>query len=150
MLTYVSSKSAAKGIFPLPCSSSHRCFPPHEAREVSSDKMLCVGFEEVGQRGGEREPPLAVLRGLLFLFGALTLFLFSPWKSQGCHFRKLLSAQGTAGPVSPFDRLGPLSEVNDMITFIGMITGIYLERACFGRIIPTIFLEIPSYLLWIP
>lgn len=77
MLTYVSSKSAAKGIFPLPCSSSHRCFPPHEAKEVSSDKMLCVGFEEVGQRGGEREPPLAVLRGLLFLFGAL-YFYFLP------------------------------------------------------------------------
>ena len=75
-------------------------------------KRLSVEFEKVGQRGTEwrealpptlPEPPLdffLVVGGPYFYLGLL--FLFSPWKPQSCPLRKLLSAQGTADPLSPF------------------------------------------------
>lgn len=114
MLIYVFSKSAAQCIFLLPCSNSHRCFPTsfHKAREIYNKKNVRVEFEKVGQRGTEwrealpptlPEPPLDFFLaggGPYFYWGLLVLF--SPWKPKSCPLRKLLSAEGTADPLSPF------------------------------------------------
>lgn len=96
-------------------------------------KMDLLSLEQLGKVAMEwREAPLHNLtRGpIAFLRGALIFVLgcLSPWKLQSCPFRKLLSAQGTAGPLSPFKCVA----IGESEGRHGQWGSAPLERACFG------------------
>lgn len=74
--------------------------------------MYVLSLKRLGkgaQNGGKPSlPPYQSLHWIFFWPGGGPYFywgllvLFSPWKPQSCPLRKLLSAQGTADPLSPF------------------------------------------------